>query len=82
VAGLEDQLRQLKSIECELTGPPEFVEMNTDAGTATVQVGVKQVFDRRVGGTAKQETTAVFKMVRPEPRGSWRIASMFHRPKK
>jgi len=82
VPGLEEQLRQLKSIECTLTSPPEFVDLNADAGTATVEVGVKQVFDRKVGGVQKQETIATIKLLRPQARGTWRIASMNHKQKK
>jgi hypothetical protein len=82
VPGLEEQLRQFKSVECTLTSPPEFVDMNADAGTATVEVGVKQIFDRKVGGVQKQETVATIKLVRPQSRGTWRIASMLHKTKR
>jgi hypothetical protein len=47
-----------------------------------VEVGVKQVFDRKVGGVQKQETIATIKLLRPQARGTWRIASMNHKQKK
>lgn len=81
VLQIEEKLRQIKSVECAFTGPPEFQELEPDAGTATVEVPVKQAFDMKVGGVQKQETIATIKLTRPQARGAWRIDSMIHRPK-
>jgi hypothetical protein len=79
---LHEQFRQYKSVQCTLTGPPSFLQLDTTAGTAKVEVGVKQTFDRKVGGVTKQETTAEVTLSRPEPRGSWYIDSLLHKKKK
>jgi serine/threonine protein kinase len=81
VLAIEEKLRQIKSVECTFTSPPEFQELDPEGGTATVEVGVKQAFDMKVGGTQKQETIATMKLARPQARGAWRIDSMVHRPK-
>jgi hypothetical protein len=81
VIQIEEKLRQIKTVECAFTGPPEFQELEPEAGTATVEVPVKQAFDMKVGGIQKQETIATIKLTRPQARGAWRIDSMIHRPK-
>ena len=81
-AGLRDQFRQYKTAGCALAGPPEFVSMDPQAGIATVEVGVKLTAELKVGSAKPQETIAVVRVVRPEPRGLWHIESMRFRPKK
>jgi len=80
---LRDQLRQYKSVQCTLTGPPEYDLLDPRAGTAKVKVGVKQTFDFKVGGLQKpQETVAVVALSRPEQRGTWYIDNVTHKPKR
>jgi hypothetical protein len=80
---LRDQLKQYKSVECKLTGPPEFDQLDATAGTAKVKVPFKQTFDLKVGGLQKpQETIATVALSRPEQRGTWYIASVAHKPKR
>ncbi len=79
---VRDQFRDLNSVECTLALPPQFVQLDPTAGTAKVQVDVKQTFDRKVGGIQKQETTATVTLLRPQPRGNWYIDTMFHKPKR
>ncbi len=81
-AGLRDQFRQYKTAGCALMGAPEFVSMDPQAGIATVEVGVKLTAELKVGSAKPQETIAVVRVVRPEPRGLWHIDSMRFRPKK
>jgi len=80
---LRDQLRQYKSVQCTLTGPPEYDQLDPNAGTAKVKVGVKQEWVPKVGGPQKpQETVAVVALSRPEQRGSWYIDNVVHKPKR
>jgi hypothetical protein len=81
-AGLREQFRQYKTAGCALAGPPEFVSMDPHAGIATVEVGVKLSAELKVGSTKPQDTIAVVRVVRPEPRGEWHIESMRFRPKR
>jgi serine/threonine protein kinase len=82
-ASFKDQFRQFKSVECTLTGPPEFQRLDPAAGTASLDVGVKMVFDNKIGGSQPpQNTVARVTLSRPEPRGSWHIDSLLHKPKK
>ena len=78
-----DQFRQYKTAGCALMGPPEFVDIDAQAGIATVEVGVKLTAETKVGGAKRlQETVAVAKLVRPEPRGNWLIESLRYRAKR
>jgi len=63
-------------------GPPELVSLDAQGGIATIEVGVKTTAELKVGSTKPQETIAVVRMVRPEPRGDWHIESMRFRPKR
>lgn len=79
VALFRDRYRQYKSVKCALTWPPEFVQLDADAGTAQVKVGVKQTQEMRSGGAPKvQETIASLTLVRPELRSFWHIRDMSH----
>jgi hypothetical protein len=78
----QEQFRQLKSVECSLTGDPKFGRLDPVAGTATVEVGMKQVVDQTVGGTQTRETIASLTMMRPEPRGEWFIQTLNAREKR
>jgi len=80
---LREQLKQYKSVECKLTGPPEYDQLDPAKGTAKVKVPFKQTFDLKVGGAQKpQETIATVALSRPEQRGTWYIDSVSHKPKK
>ena len=56
--------------------------MDPHAGIATIEVGVKLSAELKVGSAKPQDTIAVVRVVRPEPRGEWHIESMRFRPKK
>lgn len=56
---IRGQLRQYKALEYAYTGAPEFVDVDPKAGTATVEVGVKMVFQARVGGSQPPNETKV-----------------------
>jgi hypothetical protein len=78
---LRDQLRQYKSVECKLAGPPEYEQLDALGGKAKLKVGVKQTFDFKVGGPQKpQETIATVVLSRPEARGIWYIDNVTHKP--
>jgi len=82
VRALQEQFRQYKSLKCMLTGPPEFVQLDAVAGTAKVEVGVKQTIEMRSGGAPKTlETIAETTLSRPELRSSWRIGNVVHKAK-
>jgi hypothetical protein len=64
-SSIREQLRQLKSVEFAFTGEPEFQDLNLPGGTATVNIGVKRVFEAKVGGAQKPaESRATFKLRR------------------
>ena len=64
-ASIRQQFRQLKSVEFVFTGEPEFQDLNLPGGTATVVIGVKRVFEAKVGGAQKPaESRATFKLHR------------------
>jgi serine/threonine protein kinase len=82
-AGILEQFRQYKSAGCTVTGPPEFVMVDPEAGTATIRVGLKLTSEMRAGKSQPpQESVAEVKAVRPEPRGIWHIDTMVVRPKR
>ena len=54
--------------------------MDPQAGIATIEVGVKLTAELKVGSAKPQETIAVVRVVRPEPRGLWHIGSVRFRP--
>jgi serine/threonine protein kinase len=65
---IREQLRQLKSVEFVFTGEPEFPELNLPGGTATVIIGVKRVFEAKVGAAQKPaESRATIKLHRLGP---------------
>jgi serine/threonine protein kinase len=72
---LREQFRQYKTMQCTLTGPPEYQELDAVGGTAKLQVGVKQAYDLKVGGEKTSNLTAHLALTRPEPRGDWFIDS-------
>jgi hypothetical protein len=79
VSVLRELYRQYKSVKCALTTPPEFIQLDADAGTAQVKVGVKQTQEMQSGGAPKiQETIASLTLLRPELRSSWRIGTIRH----
>ncbi len=81
VRALQEQFRQYKSLKCTITGPPEFVQLDAVAGTAKVEVGVKQIIEMKSGGAPKTvETIAETTLLRPEDRSSWRIGNVFTSP--
>jgi len=80
---ISEQFRQFNSVECTVVGEPEFVDLEAEAGIAKIEVGIKMVYDRKVGGLRPPDnlmTTA--KLSRPQPRGSWRIDNMMFRVKR
>lgn len=79
--GLASQFKDVKSIASCTFGDPEYVELNAEAGTATMDVPWTLVQDMKVGGRQKTETVARVKMSRPAPRADWRIEGVTHRPK-
>ena len=67
-ASIRQQFRQLKSVEFVFTGDPEYPELNLPSGTATVVIGVKRVFEAKVGSKQKPaEGRATFKLHRLGP---------------
>jgi hypothetical protein len=84
VRALQEQFRQYKSLKCTTTGPPEFVQLDADAdaGTAKVEVGVKQVIEMKSGGAPRTvETIAETTLSRPTLRSPWLIGNVVHKPK-
>jgi hypothetical protein len=67
-ASIREQLRQLKAVEFEFTDEAEYQDLNLPGGTATVVIGVKRVFEARVGGAQKPaESRATIRLHRLGP---------------
>ena len=79
---LRNQFRQYKAMQCTLTGPPEYQELDPIGGTAKLQVGIKQAYDLKVGGEKVSNLTAHLALSRPQPRGDWFIDAARHVIKK
>jgi serine/threonine protein kinase len=79
---LREQFRQYRSNKCTLAGEPKFVQLDADAGTAKIEVGMKQILEMRSGGAPRiSETIAETTLSRPALRTAWRIATVKHRAK-
>jgi hypothetical protein len=78
---LAGQFKDVKSMVKCTCGDTEYVELNPEAGSATVNVPWTLELDMNVGGRRKSETIAKVKMSRPELRADWRIDGITHRPK-
>jgi hypothetical protein len=81
-ATIRQQFTQFKSIEFVFTSEPEFEELNLPGGTATVVIGVKRVFEAKVGSKQKpEESRATIKVRRLGPDSdTWTIdAVRYHK---
>jgi hypothetical protein len=82
VRSLQEQFRYYKTLKCTITGELQYAQLDADAGTAKVEVGVKQVIEMKSSGAPRIiETIATTTLARPEARSLWRISIMNHRPK-
>jgi hypothetical protein len=80
---LQRSFKEDKSLTCTAASPPEYVQLDPSAGTATIEVAVKQVVDLKAGGPQKpDETTHTMKLSRPDPRGTWHIDTESVKPKR
>jgi Protein kinase domain/Divergent InlB B-repeat domain len=62
------QFQQYKSLDFEFTSEPEYPELNLRSGHATVVIGVKRVYETKVGSKLKpDESRATFKLHRLGP---------------
>jgi hypothetical protein len=71
-----------KSMQCKF-GDPMFLSLNAANGSATVQAGLKRVFE--FTSTAKPDTLELIvdmTLSRPNPGGSWQIDTMTFKPKR
>jgi hypothetical protein len=76
------QFDDYKTMECTLASPPEFSELDAVGGSATVQVGIKQVVKYKIGKDAVVNWATTLMLVRPEPRGKWFIDDAINKPRK
>lgn len=84
VTALRQQLHKAtyKSIECTIA-EPTYDALNTAAGTATLHVDIKRVFERTSVGERPEafENVATISLARGSQRGQWFIESAEYRPK-
>lgn len=74
------QFRQYEKLEYTYAGAPEFVDVDPDAGTATVEVGVKLAFKAKVGGDQPPNEARVrFNLFRRDD--TWLVNQMTFLPK-
>jgi len=65
-----------KSLRCTMEAP-KFLQLDGTKGTAQVEVGVKQTWEYRRGGTPEvQDFITTMTLSRPEARTTWRIAKL------
>ena len=79
---IQRQFEGLKSLGYSMTGPLRFKMLDAAAGMARVEVDVKQVSEGKNGGTQTQETIVTMDLSRPGPNVSWRIDTLYAKPKK
>ena len=61
---------------------PKFLQLDGTKGTALVEVGVKQTWEYRRGGTPEVlDLITTMTLSRPEARTNWRIAKLVSVPK-
>jgi hypothetical protein len=77
---LKDRFRQYKSLQCEITAPPEFNRLDaSDAGGAEVKFGMKQVIQMRSGGAPLTvETVVTMVTSRMKYKSDWKIDRVDH----
>jgi hypothetical protein len=46
---IRDQFRQIKSLQYTFAGPPEYVKLDPYAGTAVIDLAIKQTAQMKVG---------------------------------
>ena len=79
--GLTRQLEDVKSIVTCTLGEVEYIELNPEAGSATIDAPWMLVQEMKVGRRQESEAIARIRMSRPAPGAGWRIEAVSHRPK-
>ena len=67
---------QYKSLKCEMA-EPKYLQLDGKAGTAQVEMGLKQLIQYQSGGAPDAlEFVVTMTISRPEERTSWRIEKL------
>jgi hypothetical protein len=80
VKNLSYFFNQVKSVEYKYTTPPEFVDLNTALGTATVKVGALVTTENKGPKSDPMKLKNLFTLKRQQ--GAWSIAQLDVSPDK